>query len=42
MMESAQIKLDRRVIAREDLAEALAVSAAETAAALWLAQAPGS
>ncbi|WP_262388194.1 hypothetical protein [Streptomyces parvus] len=32
MLEAAEIELDRRVIAREELVEALAVSAAETTA----------
>ncbi|MEU9002878.1 hypothetical protein [Streptomyces sp. NPDC048551] len=32
VLEAAEIELDRRVIAREELVEALAVSAAETAA----------
>jgi len=32
VLEAAEIDLDRRVIAREDLVEALAVSAAESAA----------
>lgn len=32
VLESAEIELDRRVIAREELVEALALSAAETAA----------
>ncbi|MGW3661486.1 hypothetical protein ACWD6R_40415 [Streptomyces sp. NPDC005151] len=32
MLETAEIELDRRVIAREELVEALAVSAAETTA----------
>ncbi|WP_327237792.1 hypothetical protein [Streptomyces sp. NBC_01317] len=33
VLEAAEIELDRRVIAREELLEALAVSAAETTAA---------
>ncbi|MFB7216604.1 hypothetical protein ACFCYV_44200, partial [Streptomyces sp. NPDC056255] len=32
VLEAAEIELDRRVIAREELVEALAVSAAETTA----------
>ncbi|MFJ8599021.1 hypothetical protein ACIREM_09880 [Streptomyces shenzhenensis] len=52
VLEAAEIELDRRVIAREELVEALAVSAAESAAvtttegeevaALSLAPVPGS